>query len=136
MVISPLNAVLAKWSYFFSTGKIVVKDCSFWISVELSNAAGCDKLHLKQLFPQMTSDVQHSECCYLSVGRLADGKDERSKLHSVINARRYAAEGTRDNHEGIPLGFQSRTDNDRCVGTRHRRAAGIARHQLRPAQQP
>lgn len=40
-----------------------------------------------------------------ALGGLADGKDERSELHSVVNARRHAAERTRDNHEGIPLGF-------------------------------
>jgi len=44
-----------------------------------------------------------SKSSYFSVGRLADGKDERGQLHGVVDARRHAAERTRGDHEGVPV---------------------------------
>lgn len=38
-----------------------------------------------------------------SVGRLADGEDERSQLHRVIDARGHATEGAGVHHEGVPV---------------------------------
>ena len=72
---------------------------------------------------------------YASQGRLADGEDAGGQLHGLVNARRHETGGERRHHERVPGRHESSPDHHGRVGARHRRTTGLARNQLRLAQQ-
>mmetsp|Transcript_30311 Transcript_30311/g.67943 ORF Transcript_30311/g.67943 Transcript_30311/m.67943 type:complete len:309 (-) Transcript_30311:245-1171(-) len=75
--------------------------------------------------------LQHQE-----EGGLAHRQDARGQLHGVGDARGHAPAGARRHHGGVPVRRLAGHDRHRRVGPRPRRAAGLACHLVRPAEQP
>jgi superfamily II DNA/RNA helicase len=69
-------------------------------------------------------------------GRLACGEDGGARLHCLMRTRRYGAARARCDYARVPFGLEPCSHHDRLACARHRRAAGLACHQLRPPDQP
>jgi translation initiation factor 4A len=69
-------------------------------------------------------------------GRVADRADAEEGLHGLVDARRHGPGWPRRDYARVPLGLLPCAHRHRPTCPRYRRAAGLARHQLRPAKQP